>query len=101
MSRSKRILSYETPPARRPPAEDDADDAPHGAAVGMDAISGAAVGVCVVTVACVAGVFAMGPVSDFDPPAWVMLQNALVVTGAAGMLVAPVICLLAGGSRRR
>ena len=102
MARSKRILSYETPPSRRPRHDvaGDADDARDGTA-GARPIGWGAVVVCLVTLGCVAGVFAMGPVSDLDSPWWETLQNILVVAGATGMLVLPVMCLLTVGGERK
>ena len=100
MARTKRILSYETPPSRRPAlprATDDDPDEPTGA----DPLAWWTLGVCLVTLGCIAGVFVMGPVSALDPPAWEMLQDVLVAVGSAGMVVTAVMSLLTGGSRRR
>jgi hypothetical protein len=93
MARSKRILSYEAPPARRPRVVSAADDA------GDDVMRARPMGwgmmvVCLVTLGCIAGLFAMGPVSDLDSPMWETLQDVMVFVAATGMLVMPVMCLL-------
>jgi hypothetical protein len=93
MARSKRILSYEAPPSRRPRALSAADDAGNEATRARPMGWGVIV-VCLVTLGCIAGVFAMGPVSDLDSPMWETLQDVMVLVAATGMLVMPVMCLL-------
>ena len=96
MAGSKRILSYAKPAQQvdRPTRADHADRADRPDDAGPPPrILRWIFAVCVLTVACIAGMFAIGPVSALDSRGWRIAQEVLAIIAAVGMLVVAVFSL--------